>query len=259
MGKSAQITASCGIGDIVSFFAKIPSFKKTHQIDYLHIHLSGGWIEIPKLIIELSQPVIKSGLISSISLEEMKVDYKESWIPDDSTLKYQFSIPFSIPTFPSDDIKIPFNKICAINPVTASGNFEGFTPGRYLSKEVWIEICKFMQQNGYRIVYLGGEKDCGYIPLDYIDLDLCGVTTIRECISVLNKSDFFIGCNSWMWECCAYRGIPTVCSYLTNYDIFCKIHVPSMERPSHGIPNLRISTNQSTEEILKYMEELYER
>lgn len=265
MGKSTQLRWSCGIGDAITYAARIENFKKTHQIDNLHIYVTGGWQNTTDLIIEIFQPCIKSGLISSISTEEVNVDYKEDWQPDNNPLIYPMSLPFEFPTYTGDDCFDALEgKICLIHPCTSQGNGEGFTPGRYLNPEGWGVVCKRMKELGYKVIQIGGLTEVNYLKevSEHIDINLCGINTLRESIALLKKCDFCIGSNSWPWEISSYAGRKTICLYFSNmhwiYLHALKGYTPGkIFDPTCGIANLRIELNKNVDQILKYIEELH--
>jgi hypothetical protein len=250
-----------GIGDMVSYLTRIPSYKRIKNINKVYFNQVSGWRDVPLLIIEILQPCISNGYINGIILGQVNSELPcliEDWRPDNSSLSYPMQLPFIMPTYQSDEINIPqlYNKkICCINPVTASGNFKGYTEYRYLPKYDWIEICKHLKKLGYYIIYIGGSSDKGYIPQEYIDLDLAGLIPIRQTVSILKKCHLCVCTNSWPGEVTSYAGIPTVYLYYTNKH-WIPLHFPKYELPNCGIPNLRIELDKKLENIIKYIDEL---
>ncbi len=255
----AQIRIRCGIGDFITYLTRIQTFKEVYPIDELHIYVAGGWKNVPKQIIEIAQPCIASGLINSISEEEVTAELKEDWQPDNNPLKYKMKIPFEVPTFHQDAWCLNIDQpIAVIQPITTQGSFEGFNEGRNLPREDWLAICDKIKQLGYFIVQIGDVSERDYLPKnEFVDMNACGLNTLRESIDLLKLCDLCVATNSWPWEVAAYAGKKTLCLYYTNFEIWCKIHVPKFAPPDYGMTNLRIEEKKNLGQIMAYIEELH--
>ena len=250
---SAEIKISCGIGDAITYITRLPEFIKREQVNELSIWIAGGWQQISRLIKEVYEPC---KLINKITYHSEKADKHFDWIADDAPLIYPMTMPFDIPIYDTDKISLPSDwKVCVIHPITTEGSFEGYNCQRYLEPSKWVKICDKIHDLGYKIVQIGGAAEGGYLPQETIDLNLSGITTIRESIGILKNCDFCIGCNSWPWEVSSYKGIKTVCLYYTNTH-WIRLHVPKPDSKDYGLPNLRIETDKNIDKIIGFIEEL---
>ena len=250
---TAQIKISCGIGDLITYLARLPEFRKTENVDHLHLWVAGGFKDTPMHLLAVARMCPQ---VNSVSLKPENVDKNFDWIPDDNPLKYPMQIPYY--TASSENIELPSGKHCLIQPVTSLGSFEGFVESRYLPPEGWAAICDRVHAYGYKIIQVGAFEERDYLGkyANKVDTNWCGLMTVAETIRLAQKCHMCVATNSWVWEVSAYAQIPTLCLYYTNYDKWCRIHVPKFLPPMHGIPTLRIEPEKDISKILKHIDGL---
>lgn len=80
-------------------------------------------------------------------------------------------------------------------------------PGKTWPAERWVEIVRFLQESGRRVILVGGAKDMLGIPAD---LDLRGDLNIGESAFALMMSCLFVGIDSFPMHLAMSQGTPTI-------------------------------------------------
>lgn len=241
------IRVSCGVGNLVSYLARINSYKKIENIDNVCVWVAGGYKDMVDRMIEIGQGCVESKLIFDINRNKLNIPRMDDWQPDHASLRYPIRVPFEFPVLENDKIPLPWGtkKVCGIQCKTSLGNPSGFEPSRHLEVGKWIEIIKELKQQGYYVVNFGENT---HVPNEYIDLDLWGLP-IRQITYLIQQCSLFVGNTSWMAIVTAYAGIPTIDLLYTNLH-WLKLHFDVETLPHCGIPNLYIETQRNVKDII---------
>jgi len=262
--KTIHILQIAGFGDTLSLITRLPSLKDKYSDYSIKIYL-GGFGKAPlfskqqleregyqaSIIKNLTYHNQLSGMSEMIKQNFVKegdlffdasfcneiFDNKSPWFCDfDMYLPYKYKVE-------DKSITIDCPNMVAINPLTKSGNSEGFDSdvqrGRFWNREEWKSLCIKLSKNGYTPVFCGyGDEDWGL----YEELKKEGYLvhsisnqSVEAVIDFLsNQVVAGVFCNSWQWEITSRIYVPTVCFYTKNH-FFINNHIPkvlSLEHPS---------------------------
>lgn len=135
------------------------------------------------------------------------------------------SVFLDIDVFDKASIQSPFS--CKfkkrITLVLGTNAFKYHIEGRTLTKNIkewdvkrWVKLGNCLSELGYEIFYMGGKKEkieleiAGMVNIKNRYNILCGKTTIKESLSILNSSDLVIGGDTGMLHCAAALSVPTI-------------------------------------------------
>jgi len=263
-----HLLALCGFGDTLSFLTRMPKFQEAYP-DHEFVFWLGGFgkaVQFSKDQIEREGYTAKvvSNLTYHNQLENTRQFLKKNVVkPGDMFMdasfceevfankeppfwQYEMQYPYEYKT--GVELKIDnTNKVIAVQPLTKSGNAEGFksdeAQGRFWSRNDWKAICLKIISADYCPAFTGyGDEDWGLIE----ELKSEGHYVIDARMPIPQTIEFLktvagnIACNSWTWEVSARMGIPTVCFYTKNH-FFIPNHTP--QGPSEFWDTCYIETN----------------
>jgi hypothetical protein len=295
-----HILALCGIGDILSHITRFPAVNVKYPDHKIKMWI-GGFGRSPqfmKEIVELENDLhdnIEVSLIKNLTfhnqLPEMRKflndnvvhpgDILEDWSfceeifqnKEPIFMQYEMTDGFDYEytdrteEFVTDLVFLfghVTEPIIAIQPLTKSGNAEGFESdverGRFWSQEHWQKICDKLHEDDMTI-FLSGYGDEDWELFDYCnskDYDVISGLgwTIAQTFDALASCDGNIACNSWTWEITSRLNIPTVCFFTKNH-FFIQNHLS--DNPNHNINSTTyLETNPQAEpddvyNVWKYM------
>ena len=250
-----HLLALHGFGDTLSLLTRIPNLQKEYP-DHEIVFWLGGFgkaVQFSKEQIEREGHTAKivKNLTYHNQLENTRTFLKKSVVKSGDMFmdvsfcdeifnnqsppfhKYDMVFPFEYKTdVPIGVTPVP-KKAIAIQPLTKSGNAEGFESdverGRFWSRDDWKQICLKVIESGYIPCFTGyGDEDWDLIEElkneghEVFDARM----PVPETIEFLKYVDGNIACNSWTWEISSRMGIPTVCFYTKN-QFFIANHTPN--------------------------------
>lgn len=218
------LVVSGGLGDNITYSAKLPALLKENGVEEVDIYLLNTYNEITYMIVEYLEeiPYVNNVYLNS----QIRSVYKNiiDWRSDDSTLSYPVDPNFEAPiTAPGENwakaiLNLKSNPV-VIHPYTLNGNNKAQSEKYVRSpQEAWWEklFDDIKSAGGYPII-IGGEKEIikwenkkGICPV-YID-------SFMWIIPLILKSKGFIGINSWAWQIAHYSNkIDTCVLWLHNH------------------------------------------
>ncbi len=221
-GKIALIVSG-GLGDNITYSAKLPALLKENGVDMVDIYLVNTFNEITYMIVEFLEEI---SYVNNVNINTYpRSNYKKvvDWRPDDSSLPYPVDPNFEAPTTHygekwADTILHPKNNPIVIQPYTLNGNSSAQSEKYVRSpKEDWWErLFDDIKSAGGTPIVIGGEKEIVEWETDSV------VTSYTDSfmwtISLILKSKGFIGINSWAWQIAHYSNkIDTCVLWLHNY------------------------------------------
>jgi len=246
-----------GFGDTLSLLTRIPNLQKEYPEHEIVFWLGGfgAAVQFSKEQIEregYSAKIVKN-LTYHNQLENTRNFLKQNVVkPGDMFMDVSFCDEIfanQAPPFRKYDMVFPYeyktgideadvatitdsSKVIAIQPLTKSGNAEGFESdverGRFWSRDDWKAICEKVIEAGYVPAFTGyGDEDWDLIE----ELKNEGHMVMDARMPVPDTIEFLkhvagnIACNSWTWEVSARMGIPTVVFYTKN-QFFIANHTP---------------------------------
>jgi len=267
-GRKAHIVALCGLGDYITFVARIKKFREMEGIEHLILWV-GGHGKMPekiKSIIEKQEGINEVKIIDNFSQHNQvdtvfkyikgkkteKADLVQDWsfVKEIFThqevpfLKYDIQYPFELKM--SDEDRTWADKffetrglneiktVC-VHPVTKEGNVEGFNydiqAGRFWDKVQYKEMIKKFLDNDYVVLLMGipGEEWGLDELVDDKNMISCIGLDIPKTIAILQRSKRFFGCNSWDWEVVSRSG-GTAFAFYTKNEFFIKLHLPQFNQ-----------------------------
>ena len=263
------ILALQGFGDTLSLLTRMPNLQKEYPNHEIVFFLGGFGkaVEFSKEQIEregYSAKIVKNLTFHS-QLENTREFLKKSIVkPGDMFLdasfcdeifanqeppfrKYDMVFPYEYKTGVAPTMLVVPPNAIAIQPLTKSGNAEGFESdverGRFWSRDDWKAICLKVIESGYTPCFTGyGDEDWDlYEELKNEGHEVFDARMpVEETIEFLKYVNGNIACNSWTWEISSRIGIPTICFYTKNH-FFIANHIPS--GPSKFWDSCYIETN----------------
>jgi hypothetical protein len=207
-----EITISCGIGDAITYLARLDSLLK--RFDMAKFKIVGGYDGIPDMIREL---VGRDPRVISCD-EEVKFCKKLDWRPSAVPLAYPIRLPHWTPYskealgFAKDTLSSS-KKSCVVHPITSTGNNRGFEEYRYWEMEKWVDLIKRLNSR-YDVFQIGSKEDSH----DFEGTkNLCGEISIDESIALVSNANLFVGTNSWPGLVSAYALVSTVYMYFVDH------------------------------------------
>ena len=107
--------------------------------------------------------------------------------------------------------------------------------------DCWKPLCEFVRSKGFNILYIGGGLHAGiktlYIPIDqsFIDLDMRGLTTIRQLFSLIANCSLFFGVDSGPMHIAQAFGVPGVAIFKHTHPSHLILNTNSSILPVHAV------------------------
>ena len=164
-----------------------------------------------------------------------------------------------------ENFEVTNNRIVAIQPLTKSGNAEGFesdvAKGRFWSLENWQKICDRLHEDGFTIGFTGfGDEDWGLskycFDKGYDIVNFVG-QPISDTFFFLNKCAGHIATNSWTWEITSRSFIPTVCMYTKNH-FFIQNHMPDGKSKIWDTTYIETNNAADPEDVYDIWKQMYD-
>jgi hypothetical protein len=260
--RTVNILARCGIGDILSFMARLSSVKDRHPNHAIRFFL-GGHRRIPLLMRDL---LFRDPLVDEVALLngfEGPSERRKRWVRGDvarltrardsvlldwldltPALEYRMDLPYRLQlTREERDFAKGFYEERGLDPrrtvivqcLTLAGNTSGLELTRFWPREKFRELLGLLSREGWGVVLMGwGEENYGFQEDRKAGMfhaharrpdGFLRQMSVLEAAAVLSTAGGFIGTNSWTWEV-AYRArVPTLCFYF-SYQHWIPVHAP---------------------------------
>jgi len=297
INKTLHILALCGIGDILSHITRFSNLETKFPDCKLKVWL-GGFGKSPQFmkdILELETfngEMIEVGLIKNLTfhnqLLEMRKFLQDNVVKENDIIQdwsfcdeifdnkrpvfwdYKMTEGFDYEygyhsQANKENYQIPKKNTVAIQPLTKSGNAEGFDSdverGRFWALDNWKEICDKLHADGFTIAITGfGDEDWGLCEYCYEKgydfIDYVG-KSISDTFFFLKQCAGNIACNSWTWEISSRLLQPTVCLFTKNH-FFIQNHMPDTQSKLWDTTYIETNNQASPDDVYDVWKYMYD-
>lgn len=275
--STVNILARCGLGDLLSFMARLGAVKRRHPGTRIRF-LLGGHRRIPLLMRDVlfRDPRVEEVVL--INGWQTTSERRKAWVRRDMerltrapgsllldwidllpALDYRMDFPYRIRLTPREEsFARDFYAERGLDPrrtlllqcLSLSGNASGFETARFWPKESYRRLMRLFLVDGWKIVLLGwGDENYGFE--EDPRMGVFRALARRpdgfqrpldpgEAAALLVTAGGFVGTNSWTWEVAYRAGTPTLTFYLVNRD-WIPVHAP--DEVMRKARNLRVVTD----------------
>ena len=227
------IKISCGLGDSITYLARLPELCRKEKVDTVDAHITGGIQNVRSMIVDLYSVSDKIHGITSNDVNPNNYNKVLNWLPANNPLEYDITIPTITPfgennnDFANSFLENIKNPII-VNPYTLSGSHEAISRKHLRSgkEEFWSSLIIELEKNKFTPIIIGGMGDI----IDWKSYGCDPIVLYREhhhfldTVALIQKSIATVGTDSWPWEVSYYAGKPTVSINLVNHNFF-DLHV----------------------------------
>lgn len=280
-GNTVEILARCGLGDLLSFLARLGSVKERHPGRRIRFWL-GGFARIPERMRDLAfrdprvdEVVLLRGysgasarrarLVSRFVARRVGEDAVVlDWLDLLSCLSYPMEIPHRLTLLPAErkaaaafleERKIEGCRAVVVQCATRHGNTNPEEAERFWPEENYRRLAQRLADCGRPVVLVGLEGDNRGLGADAKMVFSAEGWPLSQTCALIEACGGFVGTNSFTWEVAYRAGKPTLCFYL-NTPHWLSVHAPEEARARAPWLHVETRRGMTPEQAFERFQEL---
>lgn len=254
--RGVDILIRCGIGDLLSFMARLPHVTRSLPDKTVRFWM-GGFQLLPYRMRDLAfrdprvqEVVVLRGYSGASSRRAGKAEREVrrrlpqgsvflNWLEPSSATTYSLKVPYAL-TLTGEERKraraflrerrlLP-EKTLVFQCATRHGNSNPDEEDRFWSGENFQKLALKAFRAGYRLVTVGLAGDNRVLPNDGRRVFSAEGLDLFTTAALLEECGGFIGTNSFAWEIVYRAGKPTFCFFLKHHH-WIPVHAPKKNPP----------------------------